>query len=278
MSPPPDILKTILRRKTEELIERSRRVPIGQMSQRAAAQPPARGFCEALTRRIHAGQPAVIAEIKRASPSKGLLRRDYRPAEIARSYEAGGAAALSVLTDVDFFQGADAHLSEARDACKLPILRKDFTIDAYQIYEARALGADCILLIVSCLGDAQLVELSGLAAHLDMDVLMEVHDGDELERALALNPVLLGINNRDLRNFETSLDTTLKLLVRVPEGVTVVTESGIHTPDDVALLRRHGVNAFLVGEAFMRADDPGVKLSKLFAAAEAARTDASGGR
>ena len=278
MSPPPDILKTILRRKTEELIERSRRVPIGQMSQRAAAQPPARGFCEALTRRIHAGQPAVIAEIKRASPSKGLLRRDYRPAEIARSYEAGGAAALSVLTDVDFFQGADAHLSEARDACKLPILRKDFTIDAYQIYEARALGADCILLIVSCLGDAQLVELSGLAAHLDMDVLMEVHDGDELERALALNPVLLGINNRDLRNFETSLDTTLKLLVRVPEGVTVVTESGIHTPDDVALLRDHGVNAFLVGEAFMRADDPGVKLSKLFAAAEAARTDASGGR
>ena len=278
MSPPPDILKTILRRKTEELIERSRRVPIGQMSQRAAAQPPARGFCEALTRRIHAGQPAVIAEIKRASPSKGLLRRDYRPAEIARSYEAGGAAALSVLTDVDFFQGADAHLSEARDACKLPILRKDFTIDAYQIYEARALGADCILLIVSCLGDAQLVELSGLAAHLDMDVLMEVHDGDELERALVLNPVLLGINNRDLRNFETSLDTTLKLLVRVPEGVTVVTESGIHTPDDVALLRDHGVNAFLVGEAFMRADDPGVKLSKLFSAAEAARTDASGGR
>jgi indole-3-glycerol phosphate synthase len=177
---------------------------------------------------------------------------------------------------VDFFKGADAHLSEARDGCGLPVLRKDFTIDAYQVYEARALGADCILLVVSCLGDAQLVELSGLAAHLNMDVLVEVHDGDELERALALNPALLGINNRDLRNFETSLDTTLKLLDRVPEGVTVVSESGIHTPEDVALLRRHGVNAFLVGEALMRADEPGVKLSQLFSGSGTARTDTTG--
>ncbi len=276
MSQTPDILKTILRRKTEELIERSRRVPIREMSQRAAARSPARGFSEALTRRIRAGEPAVIAEIKRASPSKGLLRQDYRPREIARSYETGGAAALSILTDSDFFQGADAHLSQARDACKLPVLRKDFTIDAYQVYEARAIGADCILLIVSCLGDAQLAELSGLAAHLNMDVLVEVHDADELDRALALDPVLLGINNRDLRSFETSLDTTLKLLGRVPAGVIVVTESGIHTPEDVALMRRHGVDAFLVGEAFMRADDPGKKLAELFSAVKAPRTNASG--
>ncbi len=276
MSQTPDILKTILRRKTEELIERSRRVPIREMSQRAAARSPARGFSEALTRRVRAGEPAVIAEIKRASPSKGLLRQDYRPREIARSYETGGAAALSILTDSDFFQGADAHLSEARDACKLPVLRKDFTIDAYQVYEARAIGADCILLIVSCLGDAQLAELSGLAAHLNMDVLVEVHDADELDRALALDPVLLGINNRDLRSFETSLDTTLKLLGRVPAGVIVVTESGIHTPEDVALMRRHGVDAFLVGEAFMRADDPGKKLAELFSAVKAPRTNASG--
>ncbi len=276
MSQTPDILKTILRRKTEELIERSRRVPIREMSQRAAARSPARGFSEALTRRVRAGEPAVIAEIKRASPSKGLLRQDYRPREIARSYETGGAAALSILTDSDFFQGADAHLSQARDACKLPVLRKDFTIDAYQVYEARAIGADCILLIVSCLGDAQLAELSGLAAHLNMDVLVEVHDADELDRALALDPVLLGINNRDLRSFETSLDTTLKLLGRVPAGVTVVTESGIHTPEDVALMRRHGVDAFLVGEAFMRADDPGKKLAELFSAVKAPRTNASG--
>ncbi len=276
MSQPPDILKTILRRKCEELSERSQRVPIRQMSQRAAAQSPARGFSDALTRRIRAGEPAVIAEIKRASPSKGLLRPDYRPEEIARSYEAAGAAALSILTDADFFKGDDAHLLQARNACRLPVLRKDFTIDAYQVYEARALGADCVLLIVSCLGDAQLGELSGLAAHLDMDVLVEVHDAEELERALALRPALLGINNRDLRSFETSLDTTLNLLSRVPEGVTVVTESGIHAPEDVALMRAHGVNAFLVGEAFMRADDPGVKLSQLFGAAKASPTEAPG--
>ncbi len=273
MAQTPDILKTILRRKADEIVERSQRVSIRKMSDRAAAQPPPRGFCQALLKRIRAGEPAVVAEIKRASPSKGLLRQDYQPKKIARSYQAAGAAALSVLTDADFFQGADAHLTEARDACALPILRKDFTIDAYQVYEARALGADCILLIVACLGDAQMSELSGLAAHLDMDVLVEVHDAEELDRALALKPALLGLNNRDLRNFKTSLDTTLELLGLVPEGVTVITESGIHTADDVALMRRHGVNAFLVGEAFMRADDPGQKLSELF---RAARVNESG--
>lgn len=267
MSQPANILETILRRKTEELVERSQRVSLREMSRRAAAQAPAREFSEALRTRIRAGEPAVIAEMKRTSPSKGLLRQDYRPNEIARSYEAGGAAALSILTDVDFFKGADAHLVEARDGCALPVLRKDFTIDAYQVYEARALGADCVLLIVACLGDAQLSELNGLAAHLNMDVLVEVHDAEELDRALTLDPAMLGVNNRNLRNFETSLDTTLDLLRRVPRNVTVITESGIHTPEDVALMRRHGVNAFLVGEAFMRADDPGAKLSELFAAA-----------
>lgn len=275
MSQRADILKTILRRKAEELAERSGRVSVRALSERAAAQPPARGFAEALKRRIRAGRPAVIAEIKRASPSKGVLRADYRPKEIARSYEAGGAAALSILTDVDYFQGADAHLTEARQACALPVLRKDFTIDAYQVYEARGLGADCILLIVACLGDAQLSDLSGLAAHLDMDVLVEAHDGEELERALALKPALLGINNRDLHTFETSLNTTLELLERVPDGVTVITESGIHTPEDVALMRSHGVNAFLVGEAFMRADNPGKKLSELFSTAGSPRAGVS---
>ncbi|MDH3314639.1 MAG: indole-3-glycerol phosphate synthase TrpC [Gammaproteobacteria bacterium] len=276
MAQTPDILKTILRRKADEIVERSQRVSIREMSGRAAAQSTPRDFCEALLARIRAGEPAVIAEIKRASPSKGLLRQDYRPKEIARSYQAAGAAALSVLTDEDFFQGADAHLVEARDGSTLPILRKDFTIDAYQVYEARAIGADCILLIVACLGDAQMSELSGLALHLGMDVLVEVHDAEELDRALALKPALLGVNNRDLRDFKTSLDTTLDLLGLVPEGVTVITESGIHTQDDVALMRQHGVNAFLVGEAFMRADDPGEKLSELFSAARSARAGVSG--
>lgn len=274
MTPPADILKTILKRKGEELAERSRKISIREMSERAARQAPPRDYAGALKARIHAGAPAVIAEIKRASPSKGLLRKNYRPADIARSYESGGAAALSVLTDVDFFQGADEHLSAARDACTLPVLRKDFTIDAYQVYEARASGADCVLLIVGCLGDAQLTELSGLAAHLDMDVLVEVHDAEELERALELRPTLLGINNRDLRSFDTSLNTTFDLLAGVPAGTTVITESGIHTREDVALMREHGVHAFLVGEAFMREDDPGKKLMELFGGAESAQGDA----
>jgi len=260
----PDILKTILARKAEEIAERSGRLGIRELSQRAAAQPPPRRFADSLTARIDSGKPAVIAEIKRASPSKGLLREDYRPEAIAASYQAGGATALSVLTDRDFFQGDDRHLAEAKAACALPVLRKDFIIDAYQVYESRALGADCILLIVAALGDPQLIELAGLAADLQMDVLVEVHSADELRRSLALNPSLLGINNRDLRTFETSLQTTIDLLADVPAPAIVVTESGIHTPEDVVTMRRYGVNAFLVGEAFMRAENPGAKLAELF--------------
>ncbi len=203
----------------------------------------------------------MIAEIKKASPSKGLLRADFRPADIAQSYERHGATCLSVLTDEDFFQGSDEYLQQARAACALPVLRKDFTMDAYQVYEARALGADAILLIVAALGDTPLRELAELAAELGMDVLVEVHDAAELERALALPTPLIGINNRDLRTFHTSLETTLDLLGKIPADRVVVTESGIHAPADVARMRARGVNVFLVGEAFMKADDPGGKLA-----------------
>jgi indole-3-glycerol phosphate synthase len=264
MTDTPDILRRITARKAEEVIERARRLPLRQLAAGLEGAPPTRGFAAALQSKVTAAEPAVIAEIKKASPSKGLLRADFRPAEIARAYAAGGAACLSVLTDVDFFQGADDYLKQARDACLLPVLRKDFVIDPYQVYEARAIGADCILLIVACLGDAQLRELAGLAAHLDLDVLMEVHDAGELERALAVPGRLIGINNRDLRTFDVSLDTTLGLLDRIPPQRLVVTESGIHTRDDVARMRQAGVNAFLVGESFMRADDPGLKLRELF--------------
>jgi indole-3-glycerol phosphate synthase len=264
MNDSPDILKKILRRKAEEIAERAERIGIRALSERIASAPAPRGFVQRIRERIAAGDPAVIAEVKRASPSKGLLRADFDPAQIAADYERGGATCLSVLTDIDFFQGADAHLQQARAACTLPALRKDFTIDAYQVYEARALGADCILLIAAALGDAQLLELSRLAAHLDLDVLIEVHDRTELERALALGLPLIGINNRDLRTFRTDLHTTLDLLGHVPPDRIVVTESGIHTPDDVALMRRHGVNAFLVGETFMKAPSPGDKLAALF--------------
>jgi indole-3-glycerol phosphate synthase len=206
----------------------------------------------------------VIAEIKKASPSKGLLRADFRPADIAQSYERHGATCLSVLTDEEFFQGCDEYLQQARAACALPVLRKDFTMDAYQVYEARALGADAILLIVAALGDTQLRKLTELAAELGMDALVEVHDAAELERALALPTPLIGINNRDLRTFHTSLETTLNLLGEIPADRVVVTESGIHAPADVARLRARGVNVFLVGEAFMKADNPGGKLQELF--------------
>lgn len=260
----PDILRRIVARKSEEIRARAARLPLPQLSARAENAAAPRDFSGALRRRLAQGQPAVIAEIKKASPSKGVLREDFRPAEIARDYERHGAACLSVLTDVEFFQGTDEHLQEARAACQLPVLRKDFTIDAYQVYEARCLLADCILLIVAVLGDTQLRELARLAQELSMDVLVEVHGAEELERALPLETPLIGINNRDLRTFETRLDTTLRLLPMIPEDRVVVTESGILRPEDVALMRSRGVNAFLVGEACMRAPDPGARLAELF--------------
>jgi len=260
----PDILKKIVQRKLEEIAERSANRPLEQLILATESADPVRGFVDAIASKIDAGLAGVIAEIKKASPSKGVLRADFLPADIARSYEKHGAACLSVLTDVDFFQGGDAYLQEARAACALPVIRKDFIVDPYQVYEARAIGADCILLIVACLDDARLRELNDLAHRLGMDVLVEVHDGDELERVLPLGNRLIGINNRNLRTFEVSLDTTLQLLGRIPDDCIVVTESGIHTLTDVKLMRDHDVHAFLVGEAFMRAADPGEKLAKLF--------------
>lgn len=260
----PDILKKIVRRKVEEIAERLEQRPLNQLQQELGDASEPRGFADAIAARIAAGEAGVIAEIKRASPSKGVLRADFKPAEIARSYAAGGAACLSVLTDIDFFQGSDAYLRLARAACSLPVIRKDFIIDPYQVYEARAMGADCILLIVACLEDRQLRELNELAHHLGMDVLIEVHDAEELERALQVENRLIGVNNRNLRTFEVSLDTTLNLLPRMPQDRIVVTESGILGPPDVALMRKNGVNAFLVGEAFMRAEDPGARLAELF--------------
>jgi len=264
MADTPDILKKICHRKVEEVYARAERVPLAELKARMADAPPLRGFAAALESRLAGGSPAVIAEIKRASPSKGVLREDFRPAEIAASYARGGAACLSVLTDQDFFQGCDAFLQEARAACPLPVIRKDFIIDPYQVFEARAIGADCILLIVACLDDGALRDLSGLAEDLGMDVLVEVHDAAELARALAVPGRLVGINNRNLRTFEVSLETTLGLLGSVPKDRLLVTESGILGRGDVALLRARGVNAFLVGEAFMRAPDPGAELRRLF--------------
>jgi indole-3-glycerol phosphate synthase len=259
-----DILPKILARKAEEIAERSARLSLRELRRQVRNLPPPRPFLNHLERTIARGRPAVIAEIKRASPSKGLLRDPFMPADIARSYAAAGACCLSVLTDRDFFQGSEDYLKEARAACELPVLRKDFIIDPYQVYEARLIGADCILLIVAALDDARLLELERLAVDLELDVLVEVHDADELKRALAIGAALIGVNNRNLRTFETRLETTLDLLPRIPTGHTVVTESGIHMPADVALMREHGVHAFLVGEAFMRAPDPGAKLAALF--------------
>ena len=265
MSDTPDILKKIISRKFEEIRDRCEQVNLREMSQRAEQADVVRGFEASLRAKVDAGQSAVIAEIKKASPSKGLLRDDFNPAEIAVSYQKGGAACLSVLTDRDFFQGSEAYLQAARAACDLPVIRKDFTVDAYQIYEARSIGADCILLIVSALGDAALAELFGLTYHLGMDALVEVHDDEEMHRALALGAKLIGINNRNLRTFDVSLETTLDMLSMVPDDVLLITESGIHTAKHVALMREHDVHAYLVGEAFMRADDPGSALASLFA-------------
>ncbi len=262
-----DILDRIVARKREEVAERSARVSVRELQARLADASPARGFADALAARLALGQPAVIAEVKRASPSKGVLRADFDPVAIARSYAAGGAACLSVLTDVDFFQGADAYLQQARAACALPVLRKDFIVDPYQVLEARVLGADAILLIVAALDDARLAALAEQAHGLGLDVLIEVHDLDELERALQLPARLLGINNRNLRTFEVSLETTLALHDAVPRDRILVTESGILAPADVARMRAAGVHGFLVGEAFMRAPDPGEALHRLFFAA-----------
>jgi indole-3-glycerol phosphate synthase len=255
-----DVLRRILDSKRAEVAAAQRAVSRSEIEARARAAAPARDFLGA----IRAKRAAVIAEIKRASPSKGLLRAAFDPGAIARAYEAAGAACLSVLTDAPYFQGAPAHLVAARAACALPALRKDFMIDAYQVFEARALGADCILLIVAALAPAEMAALEALAIEQGMAVLVEVHDAAELEQALALKTPLLGINNRDLRSFETRLETTLDLLARIPDDRIVVTESGIGTPADVERMRAHGVGAFLVGEAFMRAPDPGAALSRLF--------------
>ncbi|MCG7874174.1 MAG: indole-3-glycerol phosphate synthase TrpC [Candidatus Thiodiazotropha lotti] len=264
MKDTPDILKKIVARKQQEIAARLENRRLQDLQELLPESSAPRGFANAIAQRIQAGEAGVIAEIKKASPSKGVLREDFQPAEIAISYQQGGAACLSVLTDIDFFQGSDDYLRQARGACSLPVIRKDFIIDPYQVYEARAIEADCILLIAACLDDAQLKRLNDLAHELGMDVLIEVHDEAELQRALAVENRLIGINNRNLRNFEVTLDTTLGLLDQIPEDRIVVTESGILDQQDVKRMRSHQVNAFLVGEAFMRADDPGARLRELF--------------
>ena len=261
----PTVLEKILARKVQEVAERSARVSLAELEGLAAQADPVRGFANALLAQAKLKQPAVIAEIKKASPSKGVIRENFVPAEIAQSYEKGGATCLSVLTDVDYFQGADQYLRDARAACKLPVIRKDFMIDPYQIVEARALGADCVLLIVSALDDVKMAELAAVAKSVNLDVLVEVHDGDELERALnTLDTPLVGINNRNLHTFEVSLETTLDLLPRVPRDRLVVTESGILNRADVELMEISEVYSFLVGEVFMRAEQPGAELQRLF--------------
>ena len=264
MTDTPTVLKRIVARKHEEVAERRSRLSLEDCRAEARKQPATRGFANALQQRIEAGDPAVIAEIKRASPSAGVLRDPYDPAAIARDYEAHGAACLSVLTDTDFFQGSEADLLAARSACTLPVLRKDFMVDEYQIHESRIAGADCILLIAACLSVAQMQDLAGIARELDMDVLVEVHNEAELDQALLVESPLLGINNRDLHSFEVSLATTWELHQRVPDNRLTVTESGIHSQADVNAMRQRGIHAFLVGESFMRAGSPGYRLNDLF--------------
>ena len=263
-----DILNQIVAVKREEIAAAIKKKPLAVMREDAESRVLTRDFVGALRAKIAAGQPAVIAEVKKASPSKGVLRADFIPADIAQSYAEGdgkiSAACLSVLTDKQFFQGSIDYLKQARASCSLPVLRKDFMVDAYQVYEARVIGADCILLIAACLDDAQMKALEALALSLDMAVLVEVHDAAELERALGLKTPLIGINNRNLKTFEVSLDATLGMVGQVPADRLLVTESGIATPADVKRLREAGVNAFLVGEAFMRAEEPGLALAQLF--------------
>ena len=261
----PTVLEKILARKAEEIAARRAVVSLAELEQQAAAADPARGFARALIEQARKKQPAVIAEIKKASPSKGVIRENFQPAEIAKSYQTGGATCLSVLTDIDFFQGSDQYPKDARAACNLPVIRKDFMIDPYQIVEARALGADCVLLIVSALDDVQMAELAAVAKNVGLDVLVEVHDGDELDRALkTLDTPLVGINNRNLHTFNVSRETTLDSLPRVPRDRLVITESGILNCADVELMEIRDVYAFLVGEAFMRAEHPGTELQRLF--------------
>ncbi|HAJ72826.1 MAG TPA: indole-3-glycerol phosphate synthase TrpC [Methylophilaceae bacterium] len=260
-----DILNKILATKAIEVAAAKAKLSVEQVQKLAAEQAPARDFVGAIRSKISAGKAAVIAEIKKASPSKGVIRADFKPAEIAVSYEQGGAACLSVLTDEQYFQGSSDYLKQARAACNLPVLRKDFMIDTYQVYEARAMGADCILLIAAALSLAKMQALETVAHSLGMAVLVEVHNGEELTEALKLTTPLLGINNRNLRTFEVTLDTTLGLLSKISKDKIVVTESGIFTAEDVTLMRKNHVHTFLVGEAFMRQDDPGLELSKVFA-------------
>lgn len=258
------VLDRILLRKQEEVAALRARKSLEQVKQDAMQQPQPRCLLAALRAKTQAGQAAVIAEIKKASPSKGVIREDFRPGSIAKSYAEGGAAALSVLTDIDFFQGADTYLQEAKAACDLPVLRKDFTVDEYQVWEARAIGADAVLLIVAALSDDLLRHLYNTAVEAGLSVLVEVHTEEELQRALALEAPLVGVNNRDLHTFEVSLQTTLALLPQVPEDRFLITESGILSADDVALMRSNEVHGFLVGEAFMRAKEPGAELQRLF--------------
>ena len=259
-----NVLDEIIEHKRLEVAERERNRPLAMLEQALEDAPALRGFELALRSKIQAGDAAVIAECKKASPSKGLIREDFDPVAIAESYERGGAACLSVLTDEKYFQGHDDYLVSARNACSLPVIRKDFMVAPYQVYESRVLGADCILLIVACLNDEELETLAATATKLGMDVLVEVHDRTELERALRLRLPLIGVNNRDLRRFVTDIDTTVGLLGDIPHDRLVITESGIHQKKDIDYLRSHRVNAFLVGEAFMRAQDPGAELNRLF--------------
>lgn len=264
MSTGSDVLDKIMAHKAEEVAHAKRQVSLADVTAKANDTADSRGFAKALSSSLSAGRSAVIAEVKKASPSKGVIREDFRPHDIAESYQKYGASCLSVLTDQEFFKGSAEYFAQAREACTLPMLRKDFMLDDYQVFESKAMQADCILLIVAALEDGLMQDLAGRAQELGLDVLVEVHNQQELERGLKLNMPMIGINNRDLRDFSTSLNTTIDLLESIPGEVVVVTESGIHTEDDVGLMREHNVNSFLVGEAFMRADDPGKRLAELF--------------
>ncbi len=264
MTDTPDILKKILETKATEVAGRKQKMSVENLQEVSSDVEGPRGFAAAIESKVNNKQPAIIAEIKKASPSKGIIREDFQPVTIGQDYAMNGATCLSVLTDKQYFQGAEVYLQMVRQSCPVPVLRKDFMIDPYQVYEARALGADCILLIVAALSDGQMQELAEVTRKLGMDILVEVHDANELERALPLDTKLIGVNNRDLRSFETSLQTTLELQKQIPADRIIVTESGIHTKADVQLMLDNDIYSFLVGEAFMRADSPGQKMRELF--------------